>query len=578
MTSNLSTTQLERELLAIVLRDKMTLQRIHSSLKDSWMTDPARKFILEKVKEAFLSSRSIISKEGLTYELEKSFNVQSQSQIINSYLAEMECVLTFPTEQNADILMTMLSEADLGRGIQDVVMEIIYDVQKGSVTEALSKLKAGAISLNSNKIKEEVIALHGGAKLWMGEVLKRREHPELYAGIKTGFQRFDQITGGLFKAELTIVFGLAGKGKSTVMKNLGVNIRRSGRNVLHVTNEENAFQVQTKYHTLDYAKEKLATSGEPIEYRRFKRGEVTDTDVSNWQAYNESQCQKEGEIFILEIPQFTDATSIERAFIELKMKGKRVDAIIIDYMDLMAPIHKAYSENDEQAKVTNDCKQLAVSCDVPVVGATQAASNTEKQETKERPFLTAADIYGTKRKAHAANTLLGIVNRTATTAVTEKSIEARRLHKVVFCVPKNRDGPTFTFRQDMDTPTGVISDDKDEPCPAADQAEAAVIKSMDDVTEIEAKEEVKKKPSEIVAVEFGRKNIDAAMAAATAATKLEAAPKVEPDVEKVEIVEPENPKNFVEVQDTSNYKFEPLEEVERGSTEWGNSFGNFKTH
>jgi len=68
----------------------------------------------------------------------------------------------------------------------------------------------------------------------------------------------------LFAAELTIIFGLAGKGKSTVLKNIGSNVRKSGLNVLHVTNEENEFQVQTKYHSLESR----------IEYYKFKRGMV----------------------------------------------------------------------------------------------------------------------------------------------------------------------------------------------------------------------------------------------------------------------------------------------------------------
>ena len=101
------------------------------------------------------------------------------------------------------------------------------------------------------------------------------------------------------------------------------------------------------------------------------------------------------------------------------MKGVHVDVIVIDYLDLMKPIGTAYSENDEQGKITSDLKQLAINCHCPVITATQAGTQSEKQEKKAKPFLTSADVFGTKRKVHSANCLIGIVNQTATIGVGE---------------------------------------------------------------------------------------------------------------------------------------------------------------
>ena len=102
---------------------------------------------------------------------------------------------------------------------------------------------------------------------------------------------------------------------------------------------------------------------------------------------------------------------------------------------------------------------MAINCCCPVVTATQAGTQSEKQEKKDNPFLTAADVFGTKRKVHSANTLIGIVNKTAT--AVQDDTQDKSKHRMVLCVPKNRDGAVFTFRQIMDVKCGRFYEDDD---------------------------------------------------------------------------------------------------------------------
>lgn len=277
------------------------------------------------------------------------------------------------------------------------------------------------------------------------------------------------MTGGLYPAELTIVFGLSGKGKSTFMKALTCNIRKQGKVVLHCGNEENEFQIRSKYMSAD--------SGE--KYSPFKRGTYTEEEFKRLKIFSDN-ARGVGAIYIYEFPQQTDATWIERAYRQLEMQGVKVDAIVVDYLDLMKPIGTAYSENDEQGKVTSDLKQLAINCHCPVITATQAGTSSEKQEKKEKPFLTAADVFGTKRKVHSANTLIGIVNRTATALANELDVKDRLKHKMVLCVPKNRDGAVFTFRQIMDVECGKFYEDTDDNDPATKNLEKQANEMMSD--------------------------------------------------------------------------------------------------
>lgn len=454
-----STVQLEKELLHILLKDIFSLRRFHSRINRDWFSDDCREEIFDILIEHFQFYNVCLTKEIFIFELEKRYGKEGDSQENvkkkKEMMSEFENDLSIKLSDSIEIIIDKLVEADLATGLNDTAENIYFNLKEGKTDEAYNLMRSATVNLKQKKKVGNIVALHKDASAWEEEIKRRKEEPEKYAGIKTGFMKFDYMTGGLFPAELTVVFALSGKGKSTALKNIGSRIQMQGYNVLHVCNEENEFQVQTKYHSLQSR----------IEYGKFKRGSYSDEELKQWQEFNQKEIAKGGEIYILEIPQQTDATLIEQAYHELKLQNVHIDVIIVDYLDLMAPAFKAYSENDEQGKVTNDLKQLAINCHCPVLTATQAGTQTEKQETKEKPFLTQSDIFGTKRKAHSANTLIGIVNQTATVGVSERSEEDKLRHRLVFCVPKNRDGACFTFRQLLEAEYGNIIEDPDDPDP-----------------------------------------------------------------------------------------------------------------
>ena len=137
----------------------------------------------------------------------------------------------------------------------------------------------------------------------MQDIVNRKKDPDKYAGLKTGFTRFDKETGGLYPCELTMFFGLPGKGKSTVLKNICRRVSLNGHNVLFIHNEENDRQVETKFASL--------ISGIPG--WKFKRGKFSDEEyikISDM-LHNKGNA---GEIYRRYINQGVEAYVIERIF------------------------------------------------------------------------------------------------------------------------------------------------------------------------------------------------------------------------------------------------------------------------
>ncbi len=490
MSKMYETKRLERELLYVLLNDRMILRRVIPKLRVEWMSDNSRAFILEHIQTAYVEFKSLIKQETLEYEVDKAFDDVHEINRIKDYKDEIQIVLNSQPEEKIDFIIARLEESQIADNVKSILENAYDSLNEGDIAQAVSCIKTGSVGLQTNKKDKQVIALHADSAQWIKQINDRRDYPEKYAGIPTGFKKFDELTGGLFAAELTIIFGLAGKGKSTIMKNIGVRVKDAGYNVLHIANEENEFQFQSKYHSL--------ASG--ISYNKFKRGTFTDKEFDEWQDKNKNSIEAKGELYCREIPQNTDISVVESIYLELQQKGIRIDIIIIDYMDLMTSIATPYSEWDEQGKVTRDCKQLAIDCDIPILTCTQARQEAEKEELKDNPFLTAADMFGTKQKAHTANTLIGLVNKTATVGVAERDVNEQNLHKVVFCVCKNRDGPNFVFKQSVIPDIGLLMEDD------SDENDELAKKSLEMANGVEKMEEKLDSVNDNALQKYGKQN------------------------------------------------------------------------
>ena len=461
------TVNLERHILHYLVSNKTILQGRISSCRDEWFTSESRFSIYLMISKHFEENHTLLTETQFDCELELLCPGEDNEARRKDIEAEYKIVKDIKPEDEASVIISRLNDALLTCETEDLLMSAYDSLEKGDTEEALSKLKQGSLNLRKPDDKSRVVSLWQETQDWIAEVINRRDYPEKYAGIPTGFRKFDECTGGLFPAELTVIFGLSGKGKSTLMKQVGVNVRRKGFNVLHCGNEENEFQMRTKYISVETG----------VKYSHWKRGTFTEVEMRKFEEYRDQQQDENiGQLYIYNFPQQTDATMIERQLVELKAKGVRIDLVIVDYLDLMSSIKRAYNENDEGGRVTGDLKQIAINFNIPVLVCTQAGEQAEKQETRERPFLTASDVFGTKRKVHSANTLVGIVNQTATVGAGERDESELKRHRLVICVPKNRDGPVFTFRLIIEVETGrVIEDDENDPIGVDQEAQAEAI-------------------------------------------------------------------------------------------------------
>lgn len=211
--------------------------------------------------------------------------------------------------------------------------------------------------------------------------------------ISTGWKAVDdKLFGGLNKGEITIFAGQSGAGKSLFLQNLAVNWAMQGKNVVYMSLE---------------LSEKLSAMRIDAMHTNYETRDVMRNIDDVHMKIRASQQKSHGDLRIKQLPNGCTANDI-RAFIkeyEIHSK-KRVDAILVDYLDLMAPLSTKISAENLFVKdkyVTEELRNLAVELDIICVSASQL-----NRGSYEEVNFDASHIAGGISKINTADNVLGI--------------------------------------------------------------------------------------------------------------------------------------------------------------------------
>lgn len=221
--------------------------------------------------------------------------------------------------------------------------------------------------------------------------------------LKTGIKGWDNALGGGFvKKNVHIVAGAPGQGKSRCLAFLAKQALKSFKKVIFITLE------------LDEA-ETLAninTSITAISLHEMLNPKVRDTFIQKVQMFKKTfGCDLVVKFFK---PSTVNADTIHN-FIRKVMQKKqemyniewKPDVIIIDYMDKMLPVSKVKGNSyEDMGGVANDCKNLAISFDCPVITASQLGKYSWNLKGSE--VISMDSIAESAGKVHIAHSMTTI--------------------------------------------------------------------------------------------------------------------------------------------------------------------------
>jgi archaellum biogenesis ATPase FlaH len=210
--------------------------------------------------------------------------------------------------------------------------------------------------------------------------------------VTTGWATMDRkLFGGFNRGELNIFAGGSGAGKSLFLANLGVNFALAGLNVVYLTLELSEALVSMRIDS-------MVTGVTTKEI--FK-------DLDDVEMKVKMIGKKSGMLQIKYMPSGKTANDIRAYLKEYEIKcGKKVDVLLVDYMDLLMPIGKKISAENLFVKdkyVSEELRNLAM--EKKCVFVTAAQLNRGAVEEVE---FDHSHISGGLSKIQTADNVFGI--------------------------------------------------------------------------------------------------------------------------------------------------------------------------
>ena len=210
--------------------------------------------------------------------------------------------------------------------------------------------------------------------------------------VSTGWKTLDKkLFGGFNRGELNIFAGGSGAGKSLFLANLGVNWAINGMNVVYLTFELSEALVAMRVDSMmtDIPTKEIFKDLDGVEMKVKLMG------------------KKSGAFQIKYMPSGKNANDIRSFIKEYEIKtGRRIDVLLIDYLDLMMPMSRKVSPSDLFIKdkfVSEELRNLAMETQTIFV----TASQLNRSSVEEIEF-DHSHISGGLSKIQTADNVIGI--------------------------------------------------------------------------------------------------------------------------------------------------------------------------
>ena len=255
------------------------------------------------------------------------------------------------------------------------------------------------------------------------EYAKRESHA--LTGLSTGFRDLDEKTSGLQKTDLIIIAARPSMGKTALCLTLAQNAAILEGAVVAV-------------FSLEMSKEQLVmrmlSSEAKVDAHRFRTGYLTRDE---WGRLAEAiGTLSEAKIFI------DDTAGI--SVLEMRAKTrrlfaeqKRLDLIVVDYMQLMSGSKKTESRQQEVSQISRELKALAKELQVPVIALSQLS---RAPEARNPPKPMMSDLRESGSIEQDADVVAFIYREDYYKPTEENQGIAELL------ISKQRNGPTGTVR------------------------------------------------------------------------------------------------------------------------------------
>lgn len=248
-----------------------------------------------------------------------------------------------------------------------------------------------------------------------------------HTGLQTGFKDLDEKTGGLQKTDLIVVAARPGMGKSSLVVNIA-------ENVSHLEPKAVTAIFSLEMSKEQYTDRMLCSSAE-VDLTRYRTGYLSNSEMDDL-----IEAQNRFDEYNIKIDDSSQLSPLEMRskLMRLKAETKRLDLVIVDYLQRMSSSQRAESRQQEVSRIARELKSIAKDLEVPVIAVSSLSRGPETRPNK-RPLMS--DLRESGDIESEADVVAFIFREEY---YTPDNVEFQGVAE--FIIGKHRHGPTGTVK------------------------------------------------------------------------------------------------------------------------------------
>lgn len=307
-------------------------------------------------------------------------NQLDSMQVEESYLIDL--LKSISQLRLLDTYVKKLKDFATRRKIKDLskhIETVANDTVSYTGETAIEKVQSLASSLDSDSSIQETLAVGDIVNSVMEDILDRHQkiHDgiEVKIGIKTGFIELDNKLDRIDKTDLVIIGARPSMGKTTLAQNMMLDLAvNQGEVVLFMSGEMNKEQIM----------ERMISGLGQIDLKQVRSARFDEEGAGC--IYRAVHTIQKCPIYINDkaSPSLSDIRREARKIIQ---KTGRLNAIFVDYLQIMTPPEKSGNKVQEIGDISWGLKKIAKDFGCPVIALSQLNRSLEQRPNK-RPVMS----------------------------------------------------------------------------------------------------------------------------------------------------------------------------------------------
>lgn len=292
-----------------------------------------------------------------------------------SYLSEL--VGGVPSSANADYYAEIVHKKFLMRNLVlagEFITGVGYDEEQ-DLEEALDKAEKRVFDVTNFSGPTKFVPLGDGLHEAWDRLDRLQKSDTELRGVSTGFKGLDDKLSGFQKSDLIILAARPSMGKTS----LALDIAR--KSAIHHGASVGIFSLEMSSQQLT---DRMLSAESQVDSWKMRTGKGLHIDTDFKKIRDAMETLSKAKIYIDDQP----ANNIlkMRSVCRRLKKEKGLDLIIVDYLQLMAPVQSKGGDNVVQqvTEISRSLKQLAREMEVPVIALSQLSRAVEQRGGKPR--------------------------------------------------------------------------------------------------------------------------------------------------------------------------------------------------